>query len=165
MDDEAMRWTMRRCYGAMRWSYVTIAPSHRRIVHRIASSSIASSIASPHSIASSSIASPHRPSPHRPSHRLIVHRIASSSSRRRNASVSLLGHHRKATNGVDDKYHRMDVNETRRPRETGSRSRAMDHDSQRHLMVMRNNTTNCKWVFVRKSVILAFQYLQNSKGS
>ena len=83
--DEAMRWTMRRCYGAMRWGYVTI-------VHRIASSSIAS---------------PHRPShrpiasPHRPSHRLIVHRIASSSiasphrpSRRRNASVSLLGHHR-----------------------------------------------------------------------
>ena len=77
MDDEAMRWTMRRCdgrcgdaMGAMRWGYVTIAPSHRLIVHRIASSSIAS---------------PHRPShrpiasPHRPSHRLIVHRIASSS--------------------------------------------------------------------------------------
>ena len=70
LDDEAMRWTMRRCYGAMRWGYVTIAPSHRRIVHRFASSSIAS---------------PHRPShrpiasPHRPSHRLIVHRIASSS--------------------------------------------------------------------------------------
>ena len=80
-----MRWTMWRCYGAMRWGYVTIAPSHRHIVHRIASSSIAS----PHRPA-------HRPiaSPHRPSHRLIVHRIASSSSRRRNASVSLLGHHR-----------------------------------------------------------------------
>ena len=89
---------MRRCYGAMRWCYVTIAPSHRRIVHRIASSSIAS--------------------PHRPSHRLIVHRIASSCitsshrashrpiassvasphrpSHRRNASVTLLGHHTKA---------------------------------------------------------------------
>ena len=87
MDDEAMRWTMRRCCGAMRWGYVTIAPSHRRIVHRIASSSIAS---------------PHRPShrpiasPHRPSHRLIVHRIASSSIALDiiiNASVSLLGHH------------------------------------------------------------------------
>ena len=68
MDDEAMRWTMRRCDGrwgdaiddeAMRWSDGNIAPSHRLIVHRIASSSIAS--------------------PHRPSHRLIVHRIASSS--------------------------------------------------------------------------------------
>ena len=109
--DEAMRWTMRRCDGrwgdamddeAMLWGdamglcyHRPIAsphrPSHRLIVHRIASSSIAS---------------PHRPShrpiasPHRPSHRLIVHRIASSSiasphrpSRRRNASVSLLGHH------------------------------------------------------------------------
>ena len=85
---EAMRWTMRRCDEAMRWGYVTIAPSHRLIVHRIASSSIAS---------------PHRPShrliasPHRPSHRLIVHRIASSSIALdiiRNASVSLLGHHR-----------------------------------------------------------------------
>ena len=105
MDDEAMRWTMRRCDEAMRWGYVTIVhriasssiasphrPSHRLIVHRIASSSIASS----------SIASPHRPShrliasPHRPSHRLIVHRIASSSIALdiiRNASVSLLGHH------------------------------------------------------------------------
>ena len=50
-----MRWTMRRCDGAMgRWGD--------------------SPIASPHRIASSSIASPHRPS-----HRLIVHRIASSS--------------------------------------------------------------------------------------
>ena len=90
MDDEAMRWTMRRCDGrwgdamddvAMLWGdamalcyHRHIAsphrPSHRLIVHRIASSSIAS---------------PHRPShrpiasPHRPSHRLIVHRIASSS--------------------------------------------------------------------------------------
>ena len=34
-------------------------------------------------------------------------------------------------NGLDDKYHRMDANEIRRPRETGSRSGAMeDHDSQ-----------------------------------
>ena len=29
---------------------------------------------------------------------------------------------RKAKNGVDDKYHRMDGNAIRRPRETGSRS-------------------------------------------
>ena len=112
MDDDAMRWTMQlcdarwgdamgrcdgrwgdamdddRCYAAMRWGYVTIAPSHRRIVHRIASSSIAS---------------PHRPShrpiasPHRASHRCTVPRIASSSIALdiiRNASVSLLGHHR-----------------------------------------------------------------------
>ena len=73
MHDEAMRWTMRRCDGwwgdamrrcdarwgdamhdvAMLWPMRrcgNIAPSHRRIVH---------------SIASSSIASPHRPSHHR----------------------------------------------------------------------------------------------------
>ena len=49
---------------------------------------------------------------------------------------------RKAKNGVDAKYHRMDGNAMRRPRETGSRSGAMeDHDSQpsqrrRHLMMM-----------------------------
>ena len=79
---------MGRCDGAM-------LPSLHRIVHRIVHRIASSSIASPHSIASSSIASPHRPS-----HRLIVHRIASSSiasphrpSRRRNASVTLLGHH------------------------------------------------------------------------
>ena len=82
MDDAAMLWgdAMGLCY------HRSIAsphrPSHRLIVHRIASSSIASH--------------------HRPSHRLIVHRIASSSiasphrpSRRRNASVTLLGHHTK----------------------------------------------------------------------
>ena len=63
MDDAAMLWgdAMGLCY------HRSIASphrsSHRLIVHRIASSSIAS----PHSIASSSIASPHRPS-----HRLIV---------------------------------------------------------------------------------------------
>ena len=73
MDDEAMRWTMRRCDGrcgdAMGRCDGAMLPSlHRIAVHRIASSSIAS-------------------------HRLIVHRIASSSSRRRNASVTLLGHH------------------------------------------------------------------------
>ena len=49
---------------------------------------------------------------------------------------------RKAKNGVDDKHHRMDGNTIRRPRETCSRSGAMeDHDSQpsqrrRHLMMM-----------------------------
>ena len=32
---------------------------------------------------------------------------------------------RKAKNGVDDKYHRMDGNAIPRPRETGSRSEAM----------------------------------------
>ena len=43
---------------------------------------------------------------------------------------------------MDDKYHRMDGNATRRPRETCSRSGAIeDHDSQpfqrrRHLMMM-----------------------------
>ena len=38
---------------------------------------------------------------------------------------------RKAKNGVDDKYHRMDGNAIRRPRKTGSRSGAKeDHDSQ-----------------------------------
>ena len=38
---------------------------------------------------------------------------------------------RKAKNGVDDKYHGMDGNAIRKPRETGSRSGAMeDHDSQ-----------------------------------
>ena len=48
---------------------------------------------------------------------------------------------RKAKNGVVDKHHRMEGNAIRRPRETGSRSGAMeDHDSQhsqrrRHLMM------------------------------
>ena len=54
MHDEAMRWTMRRCYGrcgdamddaAMLWTMRrcgNIAPSHRLIVHRIAPSCIAS---------------------------------------------------------------------------------------------------------------------------
>ena len=90
MDDEAMRWgdAMGLCYHRPIAS--PHRPSHRLIVHRIASSSIAS---------------PHRPlhrpiaSPHRPSHRLIVHRIASSSIALdiiRNASVSLLGHHTQA---------------------------------------------------------------------
>ena len=38
---------------------------------------------------------------------------------------------RKAKNEVVDKHHRMDGNENRRPRETGSSSGAMeDHDSQ-----------------------------------
>ena len=38
---------------------------------------------------------------------------------------------RKANNGVDDKYHIIDGNAIRRPRETGSRSGAMEsHDSQ-----------------------------------
>ena len=96
MDDEAMRWTMRRCHGrwaeAMRRCYhrpiaSPHSPSHRLIVHRVASSSIAS---------------PHRPlhrpiaSPYRASHRFIVHRVPSSSTALdiiRNASVSLLGHH------------------------------------------------------------------------
>ena len=37
----------------------------------------------------------------------------------------------RAKNGVDDKYHRMDGNAIRRPRETGSTSGAMEsHDSQ-----------------------------------
>ena len=87
MDDEAMRWcdAMGLCYHRPIAS--PHRPSHRLIVHRITSSSIAS---------------PHRPlhrpiaSPHRPSHRLIVHRIAWSSIALdiiRNASVSLLGHH------------------------------------------------------------------------
>ena len=36
---------------------------------------------------------------------------------------------RKANNGVDDKYHRMDGNAIRRPREAGSKSGAMEsHD-------------------------------------
>ena len=76
-----MLWTMRRCGN--------IAPSHRRIVHSIASSSIASPHRPSHRlivhrIASSRVASPHRAShraiasPHRASHRCIVHRIASS---------------------------------------------------------------------------------------
>ena len=80
MDDEAMRWTMRRCdarWGdamddeAMRWSDGNIAPSHRPIAppHRPSHRLIV------HRIASSCTASPHRPS-----HRLIVHRIASSPS-------------------------------------------------------------------------------------
>ena len=49
---------------------------------------------------------------------------------------------RKAKNGVDDKHHIMDGDAIRRPRETCSRSGAMeDHDSQpsqrrRHLMMM-----------------------------
>ena len=83
MDDEAMRWL---CYHRPIAS--PHRPSHRLIVHRIASSSIAS----PHCPSHRLIASPHRPS-----HRLIVHRIASSSIALdiiRNASVSLLGHHR-----------------------------------------------------------------------
>ena len=70
MDDEAMRWTMRRCDGrcgdAMGRCDGAMLPS----LHRIA----ASFIASPHRPS-------HRPiaSPHRRSHRLIIHRIASSS--------------------------------------------------------------------------------------
>ena len=62
MDDEAMLWGDAMDDAAMLWgdAMASLCPSHRRlIVHRIASSSIAS--------------------PHRPSHRLIVHRIASSS--------------------------------------------------------------------------------------
>ena len=94
-----MRWTMGRCDGAMlphrlivhRIASSSIAsphrPSHRLIVHRIASSCIASLHRASHRpiahrIASSCIAllhrASHRPS-HRPSHRLIVHRIAASS--------------------------------------------------------------------------------------
>ena len=52
---------------------------------------------------------------------------------------------RKAKNGVDDKYHRVDGNEIWRPHETGSRLGAMeDHDSQpsyrrRQLMMVRRN--------------------------
>ena len=104
-----MRWTMRRCDGAMRWGDAmgrcdgAMLPSP----HSIASSSIASPHRPSHRlivhrIVSSSIASPHRPShrpiasPHRASHRCIAHRIASSSIALdiiRNASVSLLGHH------------------------------------------------------------------------
>ena len=54
---------------------------------------------------------------------------------------------RKAKNGVDDKYHRMDGDAIRRARETGSRSGAMEsHDSQpsqrrRHLMMMMMRST------------------------
>ena len=52
---------------------------------------------------------------------------------------------RKAKNGVDDKYHRMNGNSIRRPRETCPRSGAMeDHDMQpsktrRHLMMIIYN--------------------------
>ena len=121
MDDEAMRWTMRRCDGrwgdamddeAMRWTMRRCDGRWGDAMRRCDGAMLPSSIASPHRpshrlivhrIASSSIASPHRPShrliasPHRPSHRLIVHRIASSSIALdiiRNASVSLLGHHK-----------------------------------------------------------------------
>ena len=56
--------------------------------------------------------------------------------------IQIVGQQRKAKNGVDDKHHRMDGDAIRRPRETCSRSGAMeDHDSQpsqrrRHLMMM-----------------------------
>ena len=49
---------------------------------------------------------------------------------------------RKDKNRVDDKYHRIDGNAIRRPRDTGSRSGAMEgHDRhlssrRRHLMMM-----------------------------
>ena len=51
----------------------------------------------------------------------------------------------KAKNGVDGKHHRMDGNAIRIPRETCSRSGAMeDHDSQpsqrrRHLVMMKQH--------------------------
>ena len=57
-------------------------------------------------------------------------------------SMQIVGQQRKAKNGVDDKHHRMDGDAIRIPRETCSRSGAMeDHDSQpsqrrRHLMMM-----------------------------
>ena len=57
-------------------------------------------------------------------------------------SMHIVGLQRKAKNGVDDKHHRMDGDAIRIPRETCSRSVAMeDHDSQpsqrrRHLMMM-----------------------------
>ena len=57
-------------------------------------------------------------------------------------SMQIVGLPRKAKNGVDDKHHRMDGDAIRIPRETCSRSGAMeDHDSQpsqrrRHLMMM-----------------------------
>ena len=56
--------------------------------------------------------------------------------------IQIVGQQRKAKNGVDDKHHRMDRNAIRRPRETCSKSGAMeDHDSQpsqrrRHLVMM-----------------------------
>ncbi len=55
-------------------------------------------------------------------------------------SMQIVGLQRTAKNGVDDKHHRNDGDAIRRPRETCSRSGAMDdHDSQpsqrrRHLM-------------------------------
>ena len=57
-------------------------------------------------------------------------------------SIQIVGLQRKAKNGVDDKHHSMDGDAIRIPRETCSRSGAMeDHDSQpsqrrRHLMMM-----------------------------
>ena len=71
MDDVAMLWTMRRCDWAML--------PHRRIVHIITTSSIASPHRPSHRLIVHRIASSSIASPHRPSHRLIVHRIASSS--------------------------------------------------------------------------------------
>ena len=70
MDGEAMRWTMRRCYGAMRWTM-------RRCDGRWGDAMDDAAMR----WSDGNIAPSHRPiaSPHRPSHRLIVHRIASSS--------------------------------------------------------------------------------------
>ena len=76
-------------------------------------------------------------------HRLLLKGPLEGKRSRARPRIQIVGQQteRKAKNGVDDKHHRMDGDAIRRPRETCSRSGAMeDHDSQpsqriRHMMI------------------------------
>ena len=68
---------------------------------------------------------------------------------------------RKAKNGVDNKYHRMDGNALRRPRETAGGSGEMEiHDSQpssrrRHLMIVMIQLYRYVYMYAHKCMYMS----------